>query len=772
MITEKSKLRIIWEDLPENYTKEGESKLKSYYTTIYPTKNIQVIFKPKGIKQKDKEINLDISQSIVDNNYQRELFKQWMDVNKSEIDYDLITRLDDKVTAKLQSEIEIPEQFKKWKIKRVEFDNFLSYGDGNVLDYSVLKGGVIVSGYPKNRSGKTTLLTDLLLFLFFNQTTKTGKVSEIFNVYRPDCDVVKVSGDIEIDGQDYKIERILERKKKRNGSDYNLTQKLNFYKIGNEIENLEGEHRIKTEKLIKDTIGNVNDFMLTILATSNNLESIIDAKQTEKSTTLTRFLGLDIMQIKEEIGKKLYSEWKLTNKSNQTNTETLKNKLENINNNINLSKNEIISLSKMEKDLLKEIENLNYQKDILNDKRGNVEDFLVKLNIEEVNGDIKKVNKLINDKKTNLKVISDELNEEIFFDEEKYDNSLKEEKIIISQLSQKNTERISNIRQIKQLKEEGICSLCKRPFEHDHTEEINLMEKQLLSLENEIVVIKENEKLIKNEIDNLNSIKYKKDEKLRKELIKDKYLVEIEGYESKIEKLNSLIERYYLNEENIKVNREIKQKIFDIEYYISGLNDKIKNINKESYKYENLLQNYDNEILEINNLLKELKKEETVTKVFNLYLQMVGKNGISKIVLKNIIPIINTEIYRLINDTVDFNVEIDINDKDEVEFYMIDSKGRKPLYSCSGYERVVSSIALRVVLSKISFLPKPNILVLDEITGKVANENMGNLFNMLEKVKQNFDIVFMITHNEVAKEWGNFILEIKKEDNISSIVFE
>jgi hypothetical protein len=56
MITEKSKLRIIWEDLPENYTKEGESKLKSYYTTIFPTKNIQVIFKPKGIKQKDKEI--------------------------------------------------------------------------------------------------------------------------------------------------------------------------------------------------------------------------------------------------------------------------------------------------------------------------------------------------------------------------------------------------------------------------------------------------------------------------------------------------------------------------------------------------------------------------------------------------------------------------------------------------------------------------------------------------------------------------------------------
>jgi ABC-type lipoprotein export system ATPase subunit len=49
---------------------------------------------------------------------------------------------------------------------------------------------------------------------------------------------------------------------------------------------------------------------------------------------------------------------------------------------------------------------------------------------------------------------------------------------------------------------------------------------------------------------------------------------------------------------------------------------------------------------------------------------------------------------------------------------------------------------------------------------------MGNLFNMLEKVKQNFDIVFMITHNDVAKEWGNFIIDIKKENDISSLIYE
>jgi len=771
MITEKTKIRVIWEDSPENYTKEGESKIKNYYKEQYPTKNIQVVFKPKGIKQKDKEINLDISQSIVDTNYQRQLFKQWMEVNKSEIDYDLILRLDEKVNAKLQSEVELPEQFKKWKIKKVEFDNFLSYGDGNILDYTNLRGGVIVSGQPKNQTGKTTLLTDLLLFLFFNQTTKTGKVSEIFNIYRPECDIVKVVGEIEIDGQDYKIERILERKKKRNGQDYNVTQKLNFYKLGEITENLEGEHRIQTEKLIKETIGNVNDFMLTILATSNNLESIIDAKQTEKSTTLTRFLGLDIMQIKEEIAKKLYSEWKLTNKSSKTNSDTLKSRIDELNELIIKSKNNIGNLIVNETDLKNKIELLNIEKEGLLNKRLPVEEFLVKMNLDEVKSDIKKVDKLYSDKELQLKTITTDLLEEIFFNEEEYNGILKEEKEYIRKSSELLTQRNSIIKQIKQLKEEGICSLCKRPFEHDHTDEINKLEKEYKLINEQITNVSETENNIKFKISEFNNLKYKRDEKQRKEILRDKFSVELEQLNLKKDKLNSLIERYNNNEESIKENKKINQEVFDINYRIDRINDELKTLIKTITNEENFIKNYEKELNEINLTIKELKKEETITKVFNLYLVLVGKNGISKIVLKNIIPIINTEIYRLINDTVDFNIEIDINDKDEVEFFMIDSKGKKPLYSCSGYERVVASIALRVVLSKISFLPKPNIIVLDEITGKVANENMGNLFNMLEKVKQNFDIVFMITHNDIAKEWGNFILEIKKENDISSLVY-
>ena len=49
-------------------------------------------------------------------------------------------------------------------------------------------------------------------------------------------------------------------------------------------------------------------------------------------------------------------------------------------------------------------------------------------------------------------------------------------------------------------------------------------------------------------------------------------------------------------------------------------------------------------------------------------------------------------------------LELNINDKNELEFLMIDSETRvvKPLTSGSGYERTISSLALRSVLTKVS----------------------------------------------------------------------
>jgi DNA repair exonuclease SbcCD ATPase subunit len=154
-----------------------------------------------------------------------------------------------------------------------------------------------------------------------------------------------------------------------------------------------------------------------------------------------------------------------------------------------------------------------------------------------------------------------------------------------------------------------------------------------------------------------------------------------------------------------------------------------------------------------------------------VYLTVFGKNGISKVVLKNMIPLINQELYRLLVDSCHFILELNINEKNEVEFVMIDTETRvvKPLNSGSGYERTISSLALRSVLTKISSLPKPNIVVMDEVFGKIADENLEMVGEFFKKIKTYFDHIFVISHNTLIRNWSDNLVMVKKEDNVSSV---
>jgi len=94
----------------------------------------------------------------------------------------------------------------------------------------------------------------------------------------------------------------------------------------------------------------------------------------------------------------------------------------------------------------------------------------------------------------------------------------------------------------------------------------------------------------------------------------------------------------------------------------------------------------------------------------------------------------------------------------------------KLVKSGSGFEKTLASLALRLVLGKVSTLPKPNIIVLDEVLGKVADENLSMMRPFFEKIKSSFDSILLITHRELVRDWADNILMIKKENDVSSIV--
>jgi DNA repair exonuclease SbcCD ATPase subunit len=125
-------------------------------------------------------------------------------------------------------------------------------------------------------------------------------------------------------------------------------------------------------------------------------------------------------------------------------------------------------------------------------------------------------------------------------------------------------------------------------------------------------------------------------------------------------------------------------------------------------------------------------------------------------------------------DSSYFKLEIRINDKSEVEFIQVDNNTgvEKLMVSGSGYEKTIASLALRSVLSKVCSLPKPNLVVFDEVFGKISNDNLEMVSEFFVKIKDYFDKVFVITHNPMVSQWADSVVKITKQNNISKLLVD
>lgn len=316
-------IKVMWDDIPENFTQEKIKRVRSYFQRKYNSRNVTVI--PRAIdRNASGELDIDVDKNVMDTEYQTNLMSQFVKNNDMGVDLELLKRLDHKVNLKISEGVTNKTQYKRVYVKSIKFSNFLSFGKDNTLDVTKLGGITVIDSNPANFGGKSVLAVDLILFLFFNKTTKTTKAIEIFNRFRKDKEVF-VQGEVEIDGKDYIIIRKIKRKKTKRG-EWSVSTTLEFLerKSDGTLQNFTGEQRRETEKFIKESIGTMEDFLLTVLTTASNLESLIESKPTDRGNILSRFIGLEALKDKEYAAKKMHSEWSKKLISNIYNVQDLK----------------------------------------------------------------------------------------------------------------------------------------------------------------------------------------------------------------------------------------------------------------------------------------------------------------------------------------------------------------------------------------------------------------------------------------------------------------
>jgi len=327
---------------------------------------------------------------------------------------------------------------------------------------------------------------------------------------------------------------------------------------------------------------------------------------------------------------------------------------------------------------------------------------------------------------------------------------------------------------IKQLTEGTICPTCKRALDEvDHTDEIEQIKKEIEQIDGDIESNQTEFNVLKEQSDGLESLKNEFDNYERNKLRKARFELEVEQRQLEIDSKQAKLNNYDNNKKKLDENQKIDIEVTGLRTKIETANADIRVTNQSIERHNGNITSSTEKIGVNNELIKKIKSEEELIYVFKTYLTIFGKNGISKVIIKNMIPLLNQELYRLLSDSCYFTLELNINDKNELEFLMIDNETRvvKPLSSGSGYERTISSLAIRSVLTKISSLPKPNIVVMDEVFGKIADDNLEMVGEFFKKIKNYFEHILVISHNPLIRNWSDNIIMVKKDDNISSVEF-
>ena len=760
-------IQVIWEDTPENFTQERIKSVKQYFMKKYVSSNINVITKVKTTDETQQTV--DVSVNIMDKNYQKELIKSLLEAKGQDQYYDQLMNIDLAVENRMAAnEVEVTP-FKKWYIKKIEFSNFLSYGENQVIDFEKCNGITVVESDPPNFGGKTVLTVDLLLFLFFNTTTKTQKAEEIFNRFT-DVNKVSVKGDITIDGEDYVIARMIERKKSKAG-EWNVKTDLEFFKKlpNGELQNFTGEQRRETENFMKNSIGSMDDFLMTIVTTASNLEDLLEAKPTARGQVLSRFLGLEFLKNKEETGKEIYSEFSKGMMSNVYNTESLKQDNETSGEEIDRLKEEIKDANTKITDVDNRLKKgQDYKDNLLKSKFTDLDKDLIVLNPIKLQSDItglESEGERIKGQIKDVKIVEPKE----FYHEDKHDEVKDEMKTVNGELvlAQSKVEEIEEL--VKKYGDGIQCEHCgiklmEAALTKKKIDELEEWEKKAAKLLKKFKELDEKEK-------SYTQLKKDFDEYERNKLIKEKYEISLESNQLKLGQVQDKLKRYEEVQDKIKKNNEIDAQLVKAGLRIDELIGEKRGYERTQTSNGTQIENLQARIEKNNETILRIAEEFEREKIYKIYVDIYGKNGISKMIMKTMMPLINSELQRLLQDSCFFNLEIRINDKNEVDFIMIDNGTgvEKPMTAGSGYEKTVGALAIRAVLAKVCSLPKPNISVYDETWGKVSNDNLEMVGDFFMKLKDYFEKIFVISHNPLISNWADNVVHITKTDNVSKV---
>jgi DNA repair exonuclease SbcCD ATPase subunit/DNA repair exonuclease SbcCD nuclease subunit len=684
-----------------------------------------------------------------------------------------------------------------WRLVKLEWDNLFNYGEGNQIDFENLNGITGILG--KNFSGKSSII-DSLLYTLYNTTSKNNRKN--LNLINQNKDSCRGYVEITVGTRKYTIERTSQKYTKKLKGKETLEAKTDVEFMVTDMstsieESLNGVSRIETDKNIRKVFGTIEDFFMTSMASQLDSLAYLNEGSTKRKEILGKFLDLELFDKKFRMAKDDTAELtaalrRLSGRDfdseiseartelARTTTELsvkereiglLKTELEQTDKNIAELQRQIVSLPKEVIDIkniknqLKECEeNISFLEGSNQRKQENLgkeKQFLAKIENFVQNFDIE----MFNDKKKLY---------------EEYKHRLEEIELEISQYEE---ERRSNNKKIELLK--------RVPCSYDLKEKCMFVKDAHLAVKDASRVkigvnqLSLNKGTLQKKIDDLNPDQISQyiekyqlilDKKANHHATVVELELSIEKNKTRLFQLEHAHSEMKEKEEVYEQNRELIENFETLLEKESELGKSKKILEKELssmkedllslYKASGSLEQKFHELVEHKNDFCDLENQHAVT---DLYMRCMHPNGISYDVIKKQLPVINSEISKILANIVDFEVFFE-NDEQKLDILIKHPKhGPRPIEMGSGAEKTIAAMVIRLALLNVSTLPKGDMFVLDEPGTALDADNMEGFIRILDMIKAQFKTVLLISHLDSLKDVVDQQLLIEKRNEMAFI---
>tara|TARA_Y100001938_G_scaffold67041_2_gene93066 strand:- start:9064 stop:12207 length:3144 start_codon:yes stop_codon:yes gene_type:complete len=717
-------------------------------------------------------------------------------------DYKISNELDNRVLDLNKKYNQIAEQNDEtyrntnYEILELEWDNLFNYGESNRLDFTKYAG--ITGIFGKNFSGKSSIV-DSLLFTIYNSISKNSRKN--LNIVNNDKEAgfgkVKIRRGNKVYTIYRKVEKYLKKLKGNETVEAKTFLDFSCYDvITEETKSLNGLTRSDTDKNIIKYFGTIEDFLLTSMSSQLGSLVFINEGSTKRKEILAKFLDLDLLDKKFKTAKDDAADLKASIKNldnidydveikklkkellnNEAITEARKSQCKRLRTNIETTKSTIASLEDKIKSAPTEIINISEVKLGIEKHKNKIATLGKEISNEKENAvksteKIEKANKFV--KSFDVELLTSKKNEhaEISQQIDKITNQIRTDKSQIERLNN----QIGLLDEVPCGQEYSHCKFIKGAYEakdkvslvqlstdkNKDTKETLQRSADLLGIESVVENLSKFEKFlsIKNqlELDSRGSCL------IVENLESKKSIAELE--------LKDLIAKEKLYEEN-------KEVIENINEIILQTNDKQKELeesNKVLEQCENILLDlykshgyYEQKIENLKEQKERKEQAQNEYEAYDLYMRAMHPNGIAYDIIKKSLPVINSEISKVLANVVDFEVFFETEDNRLDIYIKHPNRDPSPLEMASGAEKTVSAMAIRLAFIAVSTIPRSQVFILDEPGTALDEERMEGFTRILDIVKSVFKTVMLISHLDSLKDSADSVINIEKKNGYANV---